>query len=110
MLRTTLIAVMLLLAMLGQGIAAMPAMASGFVCADDTLRDGQPPACEHAGCLEHGRCSQCTAGSCLIWAMPTSNSPTVILSARQHYLQAILDQVPAMAPVRIFRPPRLLAV
>jgi hypothetical protein len=108
--RNRLIVTVLLLAILGQGVGVLPAMAEEPVHAENEAQQEQSSMCGKSCCITHVLCIHCAAGACQAGVVAMSTTPAIFRWARQPHLREMLVRLPASSPSRIYRPPRIFPV
>jgi hypothetical protein len=101
---------LLVLALFGQVVSAVPAPGPAYSCAAQERCVQQHPDRVQTDCRDRGQCAQCVGSMCLHWAALPSQRPAWFRPALPVH-RAIPSARPSHdAPGRIFRPPRIRSV
>lgn len=107
-----LTAVVLLLALLGQGVVLAGAGGHGMCGMAEAAMPGMSADCD--GPSPHGdgmcaQCVQCASGHCAAWAVPASAEASPSARRMEPAVALPADRAPDQPPARLYRPPRLSA-
>lgn len=107
-----LTAVVLLLALLGQGVVLAGAGGHGMCGMAEAAMPGMSADCDHPSPHADGMCAQCVqcaSGHCVAWAVPPSQDALPSTRPVNPATSVSADRAPDQPPARLYRPPRLSA-